>query len=70
MTWYIQVNHLRIFVTFLVHRINRQEEYCLSLARILTSNYQSRADDRMKIKRTSDMVSVLEEVARKNNIVL
>ena len=38
MTWYIQVNHLRIFVTF-VHRINREEEYCLFLARTLTSRY-------------------------------
>ena len=36
MTWYIQVNLIRILVTF-VPRINRQEEYRLSLARILTS---------------------------------
>ena len=68
-TWYRQINHLRIFVTF-VHRINKQEVYCLSLARTLTSTYQSRADDRMKIKRTSNMVNMLEEVPRNNNIVL
>ena len=37
-TWYIQVNHLRIFVTF-VHRINRQEEHCLSVAQTLTSRH-------------------------------
>ena len=35
-TWCIQVNLVRILVSF-VPRINRQEEYCLSLARILTS---------------------------------
>ena len=48
MTWFILVNHIRILVTF-VHRINRQEEYCLSLARTLTSRYYSRSDDRMQI---------------------
>ena len=40
----------------LVSRINRQEEYCLSLARILTSRYQSRVDDRMKIECTSSSI--------------
>ena len=69
MTWYIQVNHLRILVTF-VHRINRQEEYCLSLARTLTSRYLSGVDDRMQIESTSNMLNMLEEAARKNNIVL
>ena len=58
MTWYIQVN------------LVRQEEYCLSLARILTSRYQSRVDDRMKIESTSNMVNMLEESARNHNIVL
>ena len=53
-----------------VSRINKQKEYCLSLARTLTSRYQSRVDDRMKIERTSNMVNLLEEVARNNNIVL
>ena len=38
-----------------VSGINRQKEYCLSLARILTSRYQSIVDDRMKIKRTSNI---------------
>ena len=37
-TWFIEVNLYRILMPF-VHRINRQEEYCLSLARILTSKY-------------------------------
>ena len=69
MTRYTQVNHLRILVTF-VHRIHRQKEYCLSVAQILTSGYLSRVDDRMQIENTSDMVNVLEEVARNNNIVL
>ena len=69
MMWYIQVNLVRILVTF-VPKINKQEEYCLSLARILISRYQSIVDDRMKIERTSNMVNVLEEVARNNNIVL
>ena len=50
--------------------INGQKEYCLSLAEILTSKYQSIVDDRMKIKRTSNMVDMLEENARNNNIVL
>ena len=48
----------------------RQKEYCLSLARILTSRYQSIVDDRMKIERTSNMVNMLEEVARNDKIVL
>ena len=68
MTWYTQVNLIRILVTF-VPRINRQEEYCLSLARILTSRYSSRVDDRMKIERTSNMVHVLEEVALNYHIL-
>ena len=38
MTRYTQVDHIRILVIF-VHRINRQKEYCLSLARILISRY-------------------------------
>ena len=50
--------------------MKRQEEYCLSFARTLTSMYYSRADDRMKIERTSDMVSVLEEVPLNYHIVL
>ena len=69
MTWYIQVNLIRILVTF-VHRINKQKEYCLSLARILTSRYESRVDGRMKIERTSNKVNILQEIARNHNIVL
>ena len=69
MTRYTQVDHIRIFVTF-VYRINRQEGYLLSLAGILTSRYQSRVDDIMNIECTSNMENMLEEVARSNNIVL
>ena len=49
-TWFIEVNLCRILMPF-VSGINRQEEYCLSLAWILTSRYQSIVDDRMKIKK-------------------
>ena len=69
MTWYIQVNHLRIFLTF-VHRIYLQEECCLSLARTLTSRYQSQINDGMKIERTSNMVNMLEESTLNYSIVL
>ena len=65
-TRYTQVNLVRILVTF-VSRINRQEKYCLSLARILTSRYNP---DGMQIDCTSDMIHVLEEVALNNHIVL
>ena len=44
-------------------RIHKQKEYCLSVAQILTSRYQSRNCDGMQIERTSDMKNVLEEVA-------
>ena len=44
----IQVNLIKILVTS-VHWINSLEEYCLSLARTLTSRYDSRVDDRMQI---------------------
>ena len=69
MTWYTQVHLSKILVTF-VSRINRQEEDRLSLARILTSRYESRVDDRMKIESTSNMVNILEESALNYNIVL
>ena len=46
MTRYTQVNLFRILMLF-VSRINGQKEYCLSVARILTSRYQSRIDDGM-----------------------
>ena len=50
-TWYREVDLCRILMPF-VSGINRQEEYCLSLAWILlTSRYQSVVDDRMKIKK-------------------
>ena len=52
-TWYREVNMCRILMPF-VFGINRQKEYCLSLAWILTSRYQSVVDDRMKIERTSN----------------
>ena len=53
-----------------VHGFQRQREYCLSVAQILTSRYQSRIDDRMSIDCTSDMINVLEVVALYNHIVL
>ena len=59
----------RILMPF-VSGINMQEEYCLSLARILTSRYQSVVDDRMKIKRTSNVVNMLEESTLNYHIVL
>ena len=69
MTRCIQVNRVRILV-ILVHRIHRQKEYCLSVAHPLTSTHQSKADDRMQINCTSDMIFVMEEVALNNRIVL
>ena len=68
MTRCIQVDHIRILVT-LVHNFNWQRGHCLSLAQILTSKYESRVNDRMKIERKYNMVNMLEEVARNNNIV-
>ena len=53
-----------------VHGSHRQKESCLSVAQILTSRYQSRIDDGMKIERTSNMVNMLEENVRNNDIVL
>ena len=41
-----QVDRLRILV-FLIHRIHKQKEYCLSFAQNLTSWYQSWIDDGM-----------------------
>ena len=38
MTWYSEVNLCRILMPF-VSGINRQEEFCLSFARTLTSKY-------------------------------
>ena len=46
------------------------KEYCLSLAWILTSKYQSIVDERMKIKRTSDVVNMMKESALNFHIVL
>ena len=67
--WFIEVNLCRILMPF-VSGINRQEEYCLFLAWILTSKYQSVVDDRMKIKRTSNVVDMLEESTLNYHIVL
>ena len=70
MTRFIHVDRNKILV-ILVHGIHRQKEYCLSVAQILTSRYQSRIhDDEMQIDCTSEMINVLEEVARENDIVL
>ena len=69
MTRYNQVDHIRILVTF-VHRINKQEEHCLSFAQILTSRYQSIVDNRMKIECASDVVNVREDSTPNHYIVL
>ena len=54
-----------------VHGIPIQKEYCLSVAQVLTSRYQSRIDDDgMLFDGTSDMINVLEEVVRNKYIVL
>ena len=45
-----------------VSGITRQKEYCLSLARILASKYQSIVDDRMKIKCTSNVVNFIGKI--------
>ena len=44
MTRCIQVDRIRILMVF-VRGIHKQEVYCLSVAQILTSRYQSRIDD-------------------------
>ena len=67
--WRIQVNLVRIFVTF-VHRINKQEKYCLFFDRILTSRYYFRVGHRMKIERLSDMINMLDESTLNYNISL
>ena len=64
-----QVDRLRILV-FLIYRIYKQKEYCLSFAQILTSWYQTWIDDGMSIDCTSDVMNVLEETVRNNDIVL
>ena len=69
MTRSVQVDRVRILMVF-VHGIHRQKEYCLSVAQILTSRYQSRIDDGKQIDCTSDMINVLEETVRNNDIVL
>ena len=69
MTRCINIDRVRILLIF-VHGIDKQKEYCLSIAQILSSRYQPRIDDGMLIDCTSDMINVLVEVARNNNIVL
>ena len=68
-TRFVQVDRVGILV-ILVHGIHKQKEQCLPVVQILTSKYQSRIDDGMQIDCTSDMINVLEEVARNNHIVL
>ena len=53
-----------------VSGIHGHKEYSLSLARILTSKYQSVIDDRMKIRRTSFVINLLEESTLNYHIVL
>ena len=70
MTRCFQVDRIRILMTF-VHGFHRQKEYCLSVAQTLSSTRcQSWIPDEVKIDCTPDMIHVLEEIARNNNIVL
>ena len=55
---------------FFVSWINRQEEYCLSSAQILTSRYQSIVDNRMKIECASYVVDVMEYSTSNQHVVL
>ena len=64
------VHSSQSFQDLCISGINRQQEYRLSLAWILTSKYQSIVDDGMKIKRTSYVVNMLEESALNYHIVL
>ena len=51
--------------------LDPQSERILSkVAQILTSKYQSQIDDGIEIDCTSDMMNVLEEVARSGGTVL
>ena len=59
----------KIFMIF-VSWINEQKKYCLSSAQILTSRYQSRVDDGMKIERTSNVVDAMEYSTPNHYIVL
>ena len=67
-TWYREANIFRILMPF-VSGINRRKILSVSC---LNSDLrgQSIIDDRMKIKRTSKVVNMLEEVALNYNIVL
>ena len=56
---------VRNFV-FFVNRIHRQKEYCL-LLKMLTSRYQSCICD---VDGTSNVINVLEEIVRNQDIVL
>ena len=51
-----------------IHKIHKQKEYCLSVAQIWTSQYQSGIYDGMQIDCTSDMINVLEQTVRNNGI--
>ena len=68
-TWCREVNILWIFVT-IISWINKQKEHCLSFAQILTSRYQSIADNRMKIECASNMINVREYSSSNQHIVL
>ena len=68
-TWYREVNILRVSVTF-ISWINRQEEYRLSVAQILTSWYQSIVVNRMKIECASNVANVREYSSSNQHVVL
>ena len=66
--WYIQVNLFRFFVLSVLDQ-QAKKNVCL-LAWILTSKNQFIVDNRMKTKRTSNMVFMMEESALNYHIVL
>ena len=69
MTRYRVVDILWIFVVFFSW-INRQEEHRLSSAQILTSRYQSIADNSIKIEIASHMVNVRKYSRSNQHVVL
>ena len=61
------IHHVLMFLrilAFFVHGIQRQKEYCLSFAQMLTSRHQSWIDDGMQFDCTSNVINILEETVR------
>ena len=69
MTWYIQVNLFRIFVPLSLGSIGQKKTVCL-LLEFWPPDLNPMLMIGMKIKRTSNMVNMMEESALNYNIVL